>query len=77
MFESVATAPPDSILGLTEAFLADPNPRKINLSVGVYKDEHGKTPIHRVIVRSTEDVYGQLDITCFSSRFNVHPRVGM
>jgi aspartate/tyrosine/aromatic aminotransferase len=45
MFESIATAPPDSILGITEAFLADPNPRKINLSVGVYKDERGKTPI--------------------------------
>ena len=37
--------PPDSILGLTEAFNKDPNPRKINLSVGVYKDEQGNTPI--------------------------------
>ncbi|TWU34448.1 amino acid aminotransferase [Novipirellula artificiosorum] len=42
---SVSTAPPDSILGLTEAFLADTNPNKMNLSVGVYKDASGKTPI--------------------------------
>jgi aspartate/tyrosine/aromatic aminotransferase len=45
MFDTLPLAPPDSILGLTEAFKADPNPRKINLSVGVYKDEAGNTPI--------------------------------
>lgn len=45
MFELLPLAPPDSILGLTEAFRADPNPNKINLSVGVYKDEQGNTPI--------------------------------
>jgi len=45
MFDSLPLAPPDAILGLTEAFKHDPNPRKINLSVGVYKDEQGNTPI--------------------------------
>jgi aspartate/tyrosine/aromatic aminotransferase len=45
MFETVKTAPPDPILGLTEAFSQDPNPDKINLSVGVYKDGNGKTPV--------------------------------
>ncbi len=45
MFETVAVAPPDPILGITEAFNADPNPAKINLSVGVYQDENGKTTI--------------------------------
>ncbi|MFN3166345.1 MAG: aromatic amino acid transaminase [Phycisphaeraceae bacterium] len=44
MFQSVQPAPPDAILGLTEAFKADPNPDKINLAVGVYKDEQGRTP---------------------------------
>jgi len=44
MFEAIAPAPPDAILGLTEAFNADPHPEKISLAVGVYKDEHGKTP---------------------------------
>ena len=38
MFEKVPIAPPDPILGLTELFKADPNPDKINLSVGVYQD---------------------------------------
>lgn len=45
MFETLDTAPPDAILGLLEAFQRDTNPNKINLSVGVYKDAQGKTPI--------------------------------
>jgi aspartate/tyrosine/aromatic aminotransferase len=45
MFETIKTAPADPILGLTEAFNQDPNPEKINLSVGVYKDGSGKTPV--------------------------------
>jgi aspartate aminotransferase len=45
MFESISPAPADAILGLTDAFKADPNPAKINLGVGVYKDASGLTPI--------------------------------
>ena len=45
MFESMETAPPDPILGLSEAFRNDPNPNKIDLSVGVYQDKSGHTPI--------------------------------
>jgi aspartate/tyrosine/aromatic aminotransferase len=45
MFESIPLAPPDAILGLGEAFKKDPNPKKINLSVGVYKDAQGNTPV--------------------------------
>lgn len=48
-FANIATAPPDSILGLTEAFVADTNPNKMNLSVGVYKDASGKTPILKCV----------------------------
>jgi aspartate/tyrosine/aromatic aminotransferase len=45
LFQNLQPAPPDSILGLAEAFLKDPRPEKINLSVGVYQDAHGATPI--------------------------------
>lgn len=48
-FDAVPIAPPDAILGLSEAFAADKNPRKVNLSVGVYKDATGKTPIMRCV----------------------------
>ncbi len=49
MFQNVQMAPPDPILGITEAFNADATPGKINLSVGVYQDETGKTPILAVV----------------------------
>ena len=49
MFQQVQTAPPDAILGLNEAFRNDPNPEKINLSVGVYKDEQGVTPVLKCV----------------------------
>jgi len=45
MFNGLEMAPPDAILGLTEAFRKDPRPEKINLGVGVYKDEHNRTPV--------------------------------
>ena len=45
MFETLEMAPPDAILGLSEAFKNDPHPGKINLTVGVYKDASGQTPI--------------------------------
>lgn len=44
MFERLETAPADPILGLTEAFRADPRDTKINLGVGVFMDDQGKTP---------------------------------
>ena len=44
-FDSISLAPPDAILGLTEAFNSDPRTDKMNLSVGVYKDAAGVTPI--------------------------------
>lgn len=45
MFETLSPAPPDAILGLNEAFKADASIDKINLGVGVFKDETGVTPI--------------------------------
>jgi len=38
-------APSDPILGVTEAFVADQSPRKVNLGVGVYYDNDGRIPV--------------------------------
>src|SRR5258706_5922482 len=38
-------APSDPILGVTEAYVADQTPRKVNLGVGVYYDDNGKVPL--------------------------------
>ena len=34
--------PPDAILGVTEAFKRDTNPKKMNLGVGAYRDDNNK-----------------------------------
>ena len=48
-FHNVPLAPPDPILGLTDAFNADTNPKKVNLGVGVYQDAQGKVPVLKVV----------------------------
>ena len=54
MFEVLPQLPADPILGLSTAFKADPNPHKIDLGVGVYKDEAGKTPILNSIAKAQQ-----------------------
>jgi len=52
----VEMAPGDPILGVTEAFNADPNPEKINLGVGVYYDDNGKVPVLECVRRVERDM---------------------
>src|SRR6185369_3058034 len=51
---SVAMAPKDPILGVTETYVADQNPNKVNLGVGVYTGDDGKVPLLDC-VREAED----------------------
>ena len=65
MLETVPMAPPDPILGLNEAFQSDRNLKKVNLTIGVFQDAEGKTPIlecvrlaeERVLTRQTSKSY--------------------
>jgi aromatic-amino-acid transaminase len=61
-FAHIEQAPPDPIIGLTEAFNQDPNPAKINLGVGVYQDAAGKVPVLKV-VREAESRWYQEEAT--------------
>jgi aromatic-amino-acid transaminase len=45
-------APGDPILGVTEAYVADANPKKVNLGVGVYYDDNGKVPLLECVRRA-------------------------
>ena len=53
LLANVEMAPKDPILGVTETFVADTNPQKVNLGVGVYLDDAGKVPVLQA-VRSAE-----------------------
>ena len=44
-FKNVELVPGDPILGLTDAFRADPRADKVNLGVGIYYDEEGRIPV--------------------------------
>ena len=52
IFQTVETAAPDPILGLSAAFKKDPTPGKINLGVGVFKDASGNTPILKCVKKA-------------------------
>ena len=56
LFKTLEMAPPDPIFHLKEAFARDPNPAKIDLSVGVYQDAQGKTPILGSVKRAEERI---------------------
>jgi aromatic-amino-acid transaminase len=51
---AVEMAPRDPILGVTEAYNADPNPKKVNLGVGVYTDDSGKVPVLECVRRAEQ-----------------------
>ena len=52
LFAAVQMAPRDPILGVTEAFVADTNPAKVNLGVGIYTDDTGKVPLLECVRRA-------------------------
>lgn len=52
MFASIAAAPPDPILGLSEEFQKDTRSHKINLTIGVYRDAQGQTPVLECVKRA-------------------------
>jgi aspartate aminotransferase len=61
MFEVLPQLPADPILGLSAAFKADPNPKKIDLGVGVYKDEEGHTRILTSVAKAQQILLAKED----------------
>jgi aromatic-amino-acid transaminase len=49
VFEALVPSPPDPLLGVLKAFLADLRPDKLDLGVGVYRDQNGVTPVFRAV----------------------------
>ena len=54
MFDSLPVLPPDSILGLAAACRADPNPDKVDLTLGVYMDESGLCPVFAAVQQAQQ-----------------------
>ena len=52
MFEVLPLLPNDPILGLSIAYANDINPGKVDLGVGVYKNDLGQTPIMKAVAEA-------------------------
>ncbi|ATC93978.1 amino acid aminotransferase [Pseudoalteromonas tunicata] len=52
MFSILKPLPTDPILGLMAAYRQDTNPNKIDLGVGVFKDESGHTPVLKSVKKA-------------------------
>ncbi len=49
MFQSLTAPPPDGILQVMKLFGEDPRKEKVDLGVGVYRDDAGNTPVMRAV----------------------------
>ena len=56
MLELLDRLPPDPILGLMAAYRADDDARKIDLGVGVYRDDRGNTPVMQAVRQAEQAV---------------------
>ncbi|XP_012288092.1 aspartate aminotransferase, mitochondrial isoform X1 [Orussus abietinus] len=52
----VEMGPPDAILGVTEAYRRDVNPKKINLGVGAYRDDSGKPFVLPSVIKAEQRI---------------------
>src|SRR5215467_16395925 len=56
MLERLDRLPTDPILGLMAAFRGDSDARKVDLGVGVYRNDRGETPVVAAVRRAEEAV---------------------
>ncbi|MBT8054377.1 MAG: aspartate/tyrosine/aromatic aminotransferase [Xanthomonadales bacterium] len=62
MLDKLSAVPPDPILGIISAHAADPSPKKIDLGIGVYRNEDGGTPILKC-VKEAEKILNSTETT--------------
>lgn len=51
--------PPDAILGITEAYKRDTDPKKINLGAGAYRDDNGKPYVLPSVTKAEQLIAGR------------------
>ena len=61
MFNNIAAAPPVEVFKLSADYQADPNPNKVSLGAGAYRDEHGKPWILPVVKKAELQLAKDID----------------
>lgn len=59
VFESLEQLPPDAIIGIMAMFRADESDNKVDLSVGVYQDDTGLTPVLDCVRKAEQDLLAE------------------
>lgn len=59
MIEDLAVKPPDPLLKIIKMFREDPRSDKIDLGVGVYRDENGNTPVMKAVKEAERRLVAQ------------------
>jgi len=59
MFNQLQSVPPDALLKLIVQYSQDENPNKVDLGVGVYKNESGQTPIMQAVSKAEHIILEQ------------------
>ena len=59
MLEQLQQQPPDKILDLMQTFKEDPRANKLDLGIGVYKNENGQTPIINAVKKAEKILWEQ------------------
>src|SRR3981081_1762364 len=68
MFERLERVIPDPILGLMAAFRADADTRKVDLGVGVYRDDRGETPVLQAVQHAEQALLARATPSVFFAR---------
>ncbi len=72
MFETLPEAKLDGIIALMQAYAADPRTDKIDLGVGVYRTEDGRTPVLRAVKRAEARLVEEQDTKTYLSLAGGH-----
>ncbi len=59
MLEFLERLPEDTILGLAAACRADPNPNKVDLTIGIYMDEQGICPVFDAVKQAQQQLMAE------------------
>ena len=65
MLDALKPQPADALLALIRAFQEDPRTDKLDLGVGVYRDEHGNTPVFRAIKAAERKLLEEQDTKAY------------
>jgi aromatic-amino-acid transaminase len=65
VFETLKPTPPDKIIELLGIFREDPRAEKVDLGVGVYKDEAGRTPVMRAVKAAEARLLAEQDTKAY------------